>query len=598
MPLKTIFHPIECPRAVLSRVLRARHGLGLGLRTLALAILLVSLDTFSATALTDHQFGKQTPDRRVQISTNEPAMIPVTGLSNAPQAASPVYLPMIFRYGVVNPPPTVPTYYVDGTNGNDSYAGSINAPWRTIQHAIATISPGNAVVIRSGIYRMSSITFGPAGTGFEQRTTFMAAPGERVIITRSNDLAPVIYLQNFVRLDGLWMGGSPWDKTSGSAVFAGGGIGEGKQIVNCTIFGYTNGINIGSSENLLVQGNRFVHTGSGTHNHGIYLSGGYTAGSMSQHVIVDGNLFVKGEGYAIHGWHAPHSMIITRNFLANHYWGIVLGQEQAALATDHLVANNTIWKQNNFGSWLNGDYIHYLNNVHGPNMGIYSSDYSHNYLNKNAFFGSATGPKGNNPIMLSNSQVATQLGLSEQTIDNTIAALDQSFNRTIAQILADNTIEGNFATLKNIAVPSSSALYRTGENWQDTLSAINVGADAPAPVDEGVFWKAFRDRGLRDFNSSAAQIYPPAISNITATPASTSAVLTWTTNKSADSKVSYGLSTTYSNSTFSGTLSTSHSLTLSNLAACTSYHYRVRSRDSLYLETVSADRTFTTTGCP
>jgi hypothetical protein len=420
-----------------------------------------------------------------------------------------------------------------------------------------------------------------------------------VIITRPDDMPPVVYLQSFVRLEGLWLGGSPWDKNGTSAIFTGGGpVSEGKQIINCTIFGYTDGINIGSSENQLVQGNRFVHTGSGSYHHSIYLSGGYEPGKMSQHIIVDGNLFVKGEGYAIHGWHAPHSMIITRNFVAYHNWGIVLGQEQAALATDHLVANNTIWKQNNFGSWLNGDYIDYFNNAHGPNTGILGSDNPNNRLNKNAFFGSASGPKGTNPISLNNSQVATQLGLSEQTIDNTITALDQSFNGTAAQIFADSTIEGNFTTLKNIAVPTSSALYRTGQVWQDTLSAINVGADAPALVDEGVFWKIFRDLGLRDFDSSAVQIYPPAISNITATPSPTGATLTWTTNKQADSKVSYGATTTYTGSAYSATMSTAHSLTISNLTACTAYHYRVRSRDSLYLETVSADQVFTTTGCP
>ena len=93
---------------------------------------------------------------------------------------------------------------------------------------------------------------------------------------------------------------------------------------------------------------------------------------------------------------------------------------------------------------------------------------------------------------------------------------------------------------------------------------------------------------------------PPTISSITATPASTTASITWTTDELASSRVEYGTTISY------GTLTTetdtsprvlSHAVNLSPLTACTLYHYRVISTDAASNTTTSADQTFTTTGC-
>ena len=43
------------------------------------------------------------------------------------------------------------TYYV-ATTGNDSSNGSSTAPWRTLQHAVETIVPGDTILVRSGTY--------------------------------------------------------------------------------------------------------------------------------------------------------------------------------------------------------------------------------------------------------------------------------------------------------------------------------------------------------------------------------------------------------------------------------------------------------------
>lgn len=76
---------------------------------------------------------------------------------------------------------------------------------------------------------------------------------------------------------------------------------------------------------------------------------------------------------------------------------------------------------------------------------------------------------------------------------------------------------------------------------------------------------------------------------------SSSAVITWQTNKVSDQQVTYGTTTTYGMSTLlDSTLSMSHSQTLANLQPQTTYHFRAMSRDEGGSVAQSADFTFVT----
>lgn len=92
----------------------------------------------------------------------------------------------------------------------------------------------------------------------------------------------------------------------------------------------------------------------------------------------------------------------------------------------------------------------------------------------------------------------------------------------------------------------------------------------------------------------------PTISAVSASAGLASAIITWSTNEIASTKVDYGLTTSYGNSTAEtdiATRVTSHSVTLTGLSQCTTYHYRVRSTDAASNETIDSDNTFKTTGC-
>lgn len=92
----------------------------------------------------------------------------------------------------------------------------------------------------------------------------------------------------------------------------------------------------------------------------------------------------------------------------------------------------------------------------------------------------------------------------------------------------------------------------------------------------------------------AAPAPPPVISGVGAQPvASSGATISWATDEPADSQVEYGPDASYGSSTLlDGTLTSSHSQQLTGLAAGTTYHYRVESRDSSGQLCLSGDFAF------
>jgi len=100
---------------------------------------------------------------------------------------------------------------------------------------------------------------------------------------------------------------------------------------------------------------------------------------------------------------------------------------------------------------------------------------------------------------------------------------------------------------------------------------------------------------------TTADITPPTISDIATTTATTTATVSWTTNEAASSQLWYSPDSSYASSTSetdTGPRVTSHSIPLSNLLACSLYHYEAVSRDAAGNAATSTGATFYTTGCP
>lgn len=91
----------------------------------------------------------------------------------------------------------------------------------------------------------------------------------------------------------------------------------------------------------------------------------------------------------------------------------------------------------------------------------------------------------------------------------------------------------------------------------------------------------------------------PVITSVSSLPA-VDVTITWISDEEASSQLNYGLTSSYGTSTTETDTSprvTSHSVSLSGLAVCTTYHYRVVSTDAQSNTYTGEDATFTTTGC-
>ena len=74
-------------------------------------------------------------------------------------------------------------YYV-ALDGDDNNPGTLDAPWRTIQKAADTITAGETVLVRGGVYE-EFVTITSSGSESEGYLIFQAYPGERPIIDGS-----------------------------------------------------------------------------------------------------------------------------------------------------------------------------------------------------------------------------------------------------------------------------------------------------------------------------------------------------------------------------------------------------------------------------
>jgi hypothetical protein len=85
------------------------------------------------------------------------------------------------------------------------------------------------------------------------------------------------------------------------------------------------------------------------------------------------------------------------------------------------------------------------------------------------------------------------------------------------------------------------------------------------------------------------------VSNVTATPSSTGATISWTTNEPTTGNIDYGTTSGYGGSASLGAATTAHSVNLTGLSSGTTYHYRITATDAASNVATTDDATFVTT---
>ena len=230
-------------------------------------------------------------------------------------------------------------YWV-AVSGDDSADGSRVKPWKSMAHAVKTISGGDVINILPGLY-LFDCQFGPAGPSPDKKTVIRAADptfrSGRVVISRTAKFdSPNWSLSSNLSIQGLWIGGS-----YANAHKSGGGSysSRNSEIIGCTFFN-SQGFAGGPAYDWLFQDNRMIHQGKGTHGHSMYMAGGarHDLPWNSRNLRVLGNTIIGGEGYDFHCWHSPVSATIAGNFSSGSYWSIVLQ------GPNHSCHHNVFWK--------------------------------------------------------------------------------------------------------------------------------------------------------------------------------------------------------------------------------------------------------------
>ncbi|MDX1980677.1 MAG: Ig-like domain-containing protein, partial [Bryobacteraceae bacterium] len=170
----------------------------------------------------------------------------------------------------------------------------------------------------------------------------------------------------------------------------------------------------------------------------------------------------------------------------------------------------------------------------------------------------------------------TGITVSANATDNTAMAS--------VQFKLDGTNLGN-------AVTGAGPLYSIA--WNTTTAANGPHILTAIATDA-----AGNSAASAPINVTVNNPQPPVISGVSANPVTTStATITWTTDKPSDSRVAYGLTSAYGSLTPLDTaMVTSHSIVISGLSPSTTYHYQVISKDAQGITGVSGNLTFTTGG--
>ncbi|ANS77284.1 hypothetical protein AWM70_16105 [Paenibacillus yonginensis] len=98
-------------------------------------------------------------------------------------------------------------YYV-ATNGSDSNAGTMDAPWKTLQHAADVVPPGSTVYARGGVYN-EKLKFTRSGSASKGPIVFSSYEKENAIIDGSglsvNEVEGLIDLSdvNYISINGF-----------------------------------------------------------------------------------------------------------------------------------------------------------------------------------------------------------------------------------------------------------------------------------------------------------------------------------------------------------------------------------------------------------
>lgn len=295
-----------------------------------------------------------------------PAIAPiVTSGSDRPTAPGPALKPSYAQPPIaLEASSDQPRIYV-APDGDDSNAGTADAPLRTIKEAATQASPGSTVIVADGTYNGA---FQTHVSGRENaRITFISATkwGAKLVGDVADEEAVWRNYGDYVDIQGFDITGTT---SSGDGIIQTGSYGR---IVENRVHGLSKGscMSVYKEDYSMVDndflGNITFDCGSTALDHGIYPGG--PGGTISN------NISFGNAGFGIHCWHNCNHEVISNNLVFdNGQGGILVGQGDNPNygdvdANDMIVANNIVidnrGQQGIRESGATGHNNTYLNNI-------------------------------------------------------------------------------------------------------------------------------------------------------------------------------------------------------------------------------------------
>ena len=236
------------------------------------------------------------------------------------------------------------TFYIS-QNGSDRNPGTPRRPWRTIQHSLNRLQPGQRALVRGGTYS-EDLVMSRSGTG-KRPITLAAYPGQRVVLhaaSTSGDTYPIQITGSYFRLQGFVIERSTG--TSAANVYLEDSASHVELSGNEIRYGQDQGIfaDPGTSS-IQILGNRIHDNGwnhlSGQHqSHGIYIEG-------SNDLIANNVIYDHAKGFGIQVYPRNHDTVIVNNtVVANGHSGIVVGGDGGVrniVIRNNIFASNRNW---------------------------------------------------------------------------------------------------------------------------------------------------------------------------------------------------------------------------------------------------------------
>ena len=287
-------------------------------------------------------------------------------------------------------PGAAATYFVS-TNGSDGSSGSLSQPWRTLKKAASTLTAGNVLYVRGGVYT-ETVDFYRSGTSTAPISIF-AYPGETAIIDGAGYSFPAGWYP-LVKLSGEYI------TIAGLEIRYSGGMGlalSGKHNIADRINAHhnrQNGILIaadyGLVQNSQVWSNCMSNVNGGSSDG---WASGLSAARTSNFAVIRKNVVYGnwGEGLSTYetkgtliednimhdNWSAnvyisdATGVLLQRNFVyatgsmsGGSQAGIMLGDEKYSPASANIqIVNNIVYATNRNFYWWQGSYGGGMNNM-------------------------------------------------------------------------------------------------------------------------------------------------------------------------------------------------------------------------------------------